>query len=490
MKNPLIILFLLIATCAGAQVVPQGFLRPHNTFTCGTSITKAHVAGVVAPVDKTVTYSTVTNIPGEVSKCWIASNLGASQQATAINDATEASAGWYWQFNRKQGYKHDGSTRTPSGAWTNPISENSEWLPANDPCTVELGAGWRIPTYTEWNTVFTSGAWEVADGPWNSGLKLHAAGDLHYTNGSLQNRGTHGEYWSSTKTVGFDNAFMLYVATNASQLAEAVKSWGYTLRCLRNLLPTVTTTAATSITSTTASSGGNVTDDGGSVITARGVCWSATTGPTVALTTKTTETGATGVFASALTNLAAFTTYYVRAYATSAAGTAYGNEVSFKTLLAIGDAYQGGKVVYFFQPGNPGYIGGETHGLIVSAIDNAANIPWGIGSNAAVGAFGLSIGEGPAATRKIVDALGAGYYAAYVCDTLTLNGYTDWYLPSRDEMRCLYNNRYIIGGVDGGIFWISLEENFYAYNTYFTSPLNEYSMPKSTLRRVRAFRTF
>ncbi|MEI7983555.1 MAG: hypothetical protein WCI71_18045, partial [Bacteroidota bacterium] len=87
-----------------------------STWACGTcgSLTVNHVAGTVAPVTKTVTYGTVTNIPGEHSKCWITSNLGANHQATAVNDATELSAGWYWQFNRKQGYKHDGTTRTPN----------------------------------------------------------------------------------------------------------------------------------------------------------------------------------------------------------------------------------------------------------------------------------------------------------------------------------------------------------------------------------------
>ncbi len=51
---------------------------------CGSSITINHVAGTVAPVNKTVTYGTVTNIPGETSKCWITSNLGADHQATAV----------------------------------------------------------------------------------------------------------------------------------------------------------------------------------------------------------------------------------------------------------------------------------------------------------------------------------------------------------------------------------------------------------------------
>ena len=59
-------------------------------WSCGNTLPVNHVAGSVAPVDKTVTYGTVTNIPGETSKCWITSNLGADHQATAVNDATEA----------------------------------------------------------------------------------------------------------------------------------------------------------------------------------------------------------------------------------------------------------------------------------------------------------------------------------------------------------------------------------------------------------------
>ena len=94
-------------------------------------------------------------------------------------------------------------------------------------------------------------------------------------------------------------------------------------------LPVLTTTAATSITSTTAASGGNITDDGGAAITARGVCWSTTPGPTTALATKTTDGTGAGSFASAVTGLTASTVYYVRAYATNSEGTAYGNEISF-----------------------------------------------------------------------------------------------------------------------------------------------------------------
>ena len=61
------------------------------------------------------------------------------QDDTLVNDATEASAGWYWQFNLKQGFKHDGSSRTPYTTWINSINENTDWNSANDPCVIELG---------------------------------------------------------------------------------------------------------------------------------------------------------------------------------------------------------------------------------------------------------------------------------------------------------------------------------------------------------------
>jgi len=97
------------------------------------------------------------------------------------------------------------------------------------------------------------------------------------------------------------------------------------------VLPTLTTTAAGTIGSTTVTSGGSITSDGGAPVTARGICWSTATGPTVALTTKTSDGTGTGTFISSLTGLSAVTTYYARSYATNAAGTVYGNEVTFTT---------------------------------------------------------------------------------------------------------------------------------------------------------------
>jgi hypothetical protein len=204
-----------------------------SCFICGSTITINHlIPGGIAPVGKTVTYGTLSGMNGEPSKCWITSNLGSDQQAPAVNDATEASAGWYWQFNRKQGYKHDGTNRTPDALWIEGINESSNWFTANDPCNLELGTQWRIPTYTEWYNVDNIGGWTNWNGPWGSGLKLHAAGFLYPSDGSLYYRGSGGYYWSSTQysaTYGWH----LYFDIGYSTMSDLTKAGGFSLRCLR-----------------------------------------------------------------------------------------------------------------------------------------------------------------------------------------------------------------------------------------------------------------
>jgi hypothetical protein len=204
---------------------------------CGDPFTINHVAsGGVAPVDKSVTYETVNNVPGEPTKCWIARNLGASNQATAVSDATEASAGWYWQFNRKQGYKFEGSTRTPNSTWITIISENNNWLAVNDPCALEFGNGWRIPTQTEWTNVdgAAGGNWTNWNGPFNSILKMHAAGNLAYSSGSLSYRGSSGYYYSSTTSPTITNGYLLFFTSSSCAISMCNKAQGNTIRCIKD----------------------------------------------------------------------------------------------------------------------------------------------------------------------------------------------------------------------------------------------------------------
>jgi uncharacterized protein (TIGR02145 family) len=98
--------------------------------------------------------------------------------------------------------------------------------------------------------------------------------------------------------------------------------------------PSLTTAEITAITASTATSGGNIIADGGSPVTARGVCWGTTENPTVD-NNKTENGTGTGTFVSNLINLTGATTYYVRAYATNSQGTAYGNQVTFTTSAVV-----------------------------------------------------------------------------------------------------------------------------------------------------------
>ena len=100
------------------------------------------------------------------------------------------------------------------------------------------------------------------------------------------------------------------------------------------ILPVLTTFSTSNVTSTTATSGGNISYDGGSAVTARGVCWSTTQIPTI-LSTKTNDGNGIGIFNSAITGLLPSTTYYIRAYATNSIGTSYGNQVATSTTAIL-----------------------------------------------------------------------------------------------------------------------------------------------------------
>lgn len=99
------------------------------------------------------------------------------------------------------------------------------------------------------------------------------------------------------------------------------------------LLPVVSTTEVTSISYNSAQSGGEVTDNGGSEVISRGVCWSTSLNPTISLNTKTVDGSGTGSFISSITGLLSGSTYYLRAYATNSFGTTYGKVFSFSTAV-------------------------------------------------------------------------------------------------------------------------------------------------------------
>ena len=123
-----------------------------------------------------------------------------------------------------------------------------------------------------------------------------------------------------------------YVRAYATNTAATAYGNHVSFRTSAPTAPTVTTQAVTGIGTTTATGNSNITDLGTPNPTQHGVCWNTTGTPTIADShTQEGAATATGAYTSSMTGLSSSTTYYVRAYATNTAGTAYGNQVSFST---------------------------------------------------------------------------------------------------------------------------------------------------------------
>jgi hypothetical protein len=254
-------------------------------------------------------------------------------------------------------------------------------------------------------------------------------------------------------------------------------------------VPTIAALPATNITSTTAVIDVAIGSDGGQTITARGVCWSTGIAPTISDSKTFDGTGA-GNFTSNIAGLSPSTTYYFRAYATNIIGTGYSSAYSFTTsALTYGDNFQGGLVAYIFQPSDPGYVAGQTHGLIAAPTDQSNGVAWYNGAYTTTGATSVGIGSGNANTNTIVNNQGTGNYAAKLCSDLVLGGYDDWYLPSKGELYQLYSYQGYLN-ISQWQYWSSTEYN--STDAMAQNFANGYqiNVNKNTSCHVRAVRTF
>jgi hypothetical protein len=238
--------------------------------------------------------------------------------------------------------------------------------------------------------------------------------------------------------------------------------------------------------------------DGGSAITS----YTATSSPGD-FTGTISQSGSGSITVSGLTTGTAytFTVTATNAIGTSAASDASNSVTTTSEVPMVGDFYQGGVVFYIFESGDTGYIAGETHGLIAAVQDQSSGIQWYNGSNVTTGATGTAIGTGSANTDAIIAVQGATEisYAAGLARAYTVGSYTDWFLPSEDELNKMYLNKATINttaSANGGsnfssnYYWSSTELGYsgaWAQNFVSGSQANGYKGYTNGVRAVRAF---
>jgi hypothetical protein len=153
------------------------------------------------------------------------------------------------------------------------------------------------------------------------------------------------------------------------------------------------------------------------------------------------------------------------------------------TAFTIGEHFGGGIIFFIDNTGQ--------HGLIAAATDQGTGIRWNNGKNVITNATGIKVGTGKANTNKIVNVQGkTGTYAALVCYQHAHNGFSDWYLPSKNELNLLFQQRNVVGGFSATNYWSSSETSQgKAWDQEFGGGF-QFKDSKSFTLNVRAIRSF
>jgi len=337
-----------------------------------------------------------------------------------------------------------------------------------------------VPTWTDiaskptFSTVATSGNYnDLANKP-NAGngisidgtnkvsinITSQAAGDIMYFNGANWVRLPKGN----------DGQILT--------LKSGVPTWQNQLAA-----PIVTTIVASNIISTGVTLNGIVNGNGLSTIVTFEYGTTTSYGNTTTASQSPVVVNANSNVSATIGGLVIGTTYHFRVNAVNSFGTSYGSDMTF-TYLYYGALYQGGLVFYIDGTGQ--------HGLVSAPTDQSTGAAWGCSGTAIPGADGWVIGTGNQNTTDIVTKCGTAGIAARICYDLSLNGYTDWFLPSRDEIDLMNSNLKAngLGSFSSTWYWSSTESgNSYAAVGIFGNP-GSGDNTKTSLWYVRASRAF
>ena len=221
-------------------------------------------------------------------------------------------------------------------------------------------------------------------------------------------------------------------------------------------------------------------NNGGSTITS----YTATSTPG-SFTGTLTQSGSGTITVTGLTNGTpyTFTVNATNATGTGAASAASNSVTPVALVFAIGQSYGGGIVFYIDGTGQ--------HGLIAATSDQSTGALWGCTTTPITGADGIAIGTGNQNTIDIMNGCGSAGIAAKLCWDLVLNGYSDWFLPSQDELNQMYLQKTAIGGFSSGYYWSSYESSVaeYAWAQSFNNGFKWYNW-KGDPYYVRAVRAF
>ena len=163
---------------------------------------------------------------------------------------------------------------------------------------------------------------------------------------------------------------------------------------------------------------------------------------------------------------------------------------------SIGQAALGGKIAYILQPGDPGYDAGNQHGIVATVADISANAIWGCADTLISGADGIAIGTGNQNTIDILAGCATAGIAARLCSDLVEGGYSDWYLPSKNELNKVCLNKDSIGGfAEQGLYWSSTEldqssawyGNFTIFQNCTQATASKINDPGLRVRAIRSF---